>query len=54
MDIDGVKLIFPDDSWLLARPSGTEPIIRLYAEAPEKKQTDALLDIAVKTVSTLK
>ena len=54
LDIDGVKLIFPDDSWLLARPSGTEPIIRLYAEAPEKKQTDALLDLAVKTVGTLK
>jgi len=54
LDIDGVKLIFPDDSWLLARPSGTEPIIRLYAEAAEKKQTDALLDLAAKTVSTLK
>lgn len=54
LDIDGIKLIFPDDSWLLARPSGTEPIIRLYAEAAEKKQTDALLDLAVKTVSTLK
>ena len=54
LDIDGIKLIFPDDSWLLARPSGTEPIIRLYAEAAEKKQTDALLDLAVKTVNTLK
>ena len=54
LDIDGIKLIFPDDSWLLARPSGTEPIIRLYAEAPEKKQTDALLDLAAKTVGTLK
>ena len=54
LDIDGVKLVFPDDSWLLARPSGTEPIIRLYAEASDKKQTDALLDLATKTVSTLK
>ncbi len=54
LDIDGVKLIFLDDSWLLARPSGTEPIIRLYAEASDKKQTDALLDIAVKAVSNLK
>lgn len=54
LDIDGVKLIFPDDSWLLARPSGTEPIIRLYAEASDKKQTDALLDIAANAVSTLK
>ncbi len=54
LDIDGIKLVFPDDSWLLARPSGTEPIIRLYAEAPDKKQTDALLALAVKTVGTLK
>ena len=54
LDIDGVKLIFPDDSWLLARPSGTEPIVRLYAETPDKKQTQQLLEFAVKALSTLK
>ncbi|MFZ3209683.1 MAG: phosphoglucomutase/phosphomannomutase family protein [Geobacteraceae bacterium] len=30
---DGFKFIFGDDSWLLIRPSGTEPVIRLYSEA---------------------
>ncbi len=30
---DGVKMVFDDGSWLLARPSGTEPIIRTYYEA---------------------
>ena len=54
LDIDGIKIILPDDSWLLARPSGTEPIIRLYAEAGDKKQTDVLLELATKALSTLK
>ncbi|WEL21849.1 phosphomannomutase [Halorhabdus sp. BNX81] len=31
----GVRLEFPDDSWALVRPSGTEPYIRLYAESDE-------------------
>lgn len=33
-EIDGIKLIFDDDSWLLVRPSGTEPVIRIYTESP--------------------
>ncbi len=32
---DGVKLLLEDGSWLLARPSGTEPIVRVYLEAPD-------------------
>ncbi len=31
--IDGVKLILRDGSWILMRPSGTEPVVRIYAEA---------------------
>jgi len=31
-DIDGVKLLFEDDSWVLMRPSGTEPVVRTYIE----------------------
>jgi phosphomannomutase len=30
--LDGVKVIFEDESWLLIRPSGTEPKVRIYAE----------------------
>jgi len=30
---DGTMLTFADESWLLLRPSGTEPVIRVYAEA---------------------
>jgi len=42
-DIDGVKLDF-DDSWVHLRKSNTEPIIRIYAEAPSMEQADALAD----------
>ena len=29
---DGVKLYFDDNSWILVRPSGTEPLLRIYIE----------------------
>jgi phosphomannomutase len=38
---DGLKLDFPD-SWVHLRKSNTEPIIRIIAEAPEKKAADEL------------
>jgi phosphomannomutase len=37
----GVRLEFPDGSWVLVRPSGTEPYVRLYAESED---VDALVD----------
>ena len=40
---DGVKYILADDSWLLIRPSGTEPVLRVYAEAREPEAVEALL-----------
>ncbi len=40
---DGVKYILADDSWLLIRPSGTEPILRIYAEARTPEVVDRLL-----------
>ena len=42
--LDGVKLVAEDGSWLLIRPSGTEPVLRLYAEAPTIDQASRLLD----------
>jgi phosphomannomutase len=41
--MDGLKLIFGDGSWILIRPSGTEPIFRLYAEANTQKKADKLV-----------
>jgi phosphomannomutase len=40
---DGVKYLLADDSWLLIRPSGTEPVLRVYAEGRDEKMVKALL-----------
>ena len=42
-DIDGIRLDF-EDSWMLIRPSGTEPVIRVFAEAENKKRMEYLLE----------
>lgn len=41
--MDGVKYIFADDSWLLIRPSGTEPVLRVYAEGRSAEMVKELL-----------
>jgi alpha-D-glucose phosphate-specific phosphoglucomutase len=41
--LDGVKYLRADDSWLLIRPSGTEPVLRVYAEGRSKGMVEALL-----------
>jgi phosphomannomutase len=41
--LDGVKDILANDSWLLIRPSGTEPVLRVYAEGRSDDEVDALL-----------
>jgi alpha-D-glucose phosphate-specific phosphoglucomutase len=41
---DGVKYLLADDSWLLIRPSGTEPVLRVYAEGREREAVQLLLD----------
>jgi phosphomannomutase len=41
--MDGVKYLLSDESWLLIRPSGTEPVLRVYAESPDRKMVQALL-----------
>ncbi len=42
--IDGVKIWFEDKSSILVRPSGTEPIYRLYAEAKKEKRASQLVE----------
>ena len=42
--IDGVKYIFADESWLLIRPSGTEPVLRVYAEGRSPEMVKAMLE----------
>lgn len=51
--LDGVKYLLEDESWLLIRPSGTEPVLRVYAEGRSIETMEALIDfgkeIAAKT-----
>ncbi len=48
--LDGIKWRLEGEAWLLFRPSGTEPVLRLYCEAPEEKTVQAILAEARKRV----
>jgi phosphomannomutase len=43
LSTDGVKYLLADDSWLLIRPSGTEPVLRVYAEGRSLEMVKALM-----------
>jgi phosphomannomutase len=51
LQLDGLKVILDSDHWVLMRPSGTEPLMRLYAESDSAKRTSELLELARKWVS---
>jgi phosphomannomutase len=42
--LDGSKLVFQDESWILFRQSGTEPLLRLYSEAATHEKVKQLMD----------
>ena len=42
--MDGVKIIYGDDSWVLFRPSGTEPVFRIYAESSSEETVRELIE----------
>jgi phosphomannomutase len=48
---DGTKLLFADESWLLFRHSGTEPMLRIYAEATSVAKMNELLQEGVRLSS---
>ena len=50
---DGVKLLLEGDAWVMMRPSGTEPLVRVYAEAATTEEVEALLDAAEAVVTSL-
>lgn len=50
---DGVKYIMADDSWLLIRPSGTEPVLRVYAEGRTQEMVKALLEYGAKIAESV-
>jgi alpha-D-glucose phosphate-specific phosphoglucomutase len=51
--LDGFKLLCADGSWLLVRPSGTEPKLRVYAEASSEARVEAVLEAGKELVGPL-
>ncbi|MFM8918021.1 MAG: phosphoglucomutase/phosphomannomutase family protein, partial [Bacteroidota bacterium] len=49
-DLDGYKYFFPNGDWLMIRASGTEPVLRLYAESDTKEKAFDILEDAKKTL----
>lgn len=49
--IDGVRLTFKDDSWVLVRPSGTEDYVRITLESKNAKRADEIKEICVKIIN---
>jgi len=49
---DGYRLEFPD-GWVLARPSGTEPVVRVYAEARDLDRAQTLADLFLDALETV-
>lgn len=49
-DIDGYKFYFGEDETVMVRASGTEPVLRVYAEAPARKRVQELLKAARDTL----
>ena len=47
---DGLKVLWDDDSWLLIRLSGTEPVVRVYVEGREKSRVSYIHDVVYKHV----
>jgi phosphomannomutase/phosphoglucomutase len=50
--IDGARQDY-DDGWILIRPSGTEPIVRIFAEAKTRERAEELLNIGIKAVKKI-
>jgi phosphomannomutase len=49
-DLDGYKFDFADEQWVMIRPSGTEPVLRIYAESATREGAEAILDAVIATI----
>ena len=48
--LDGLKLVLGDESWVMFRPSGTEPITRLYCESKDPQMLEAIVQLGTQCV----
>src|SRR5690606_15516282 len=49
-DLDGYKFIYGNERWIMIRPSGTEPVLRVYAQGKNEADTRTMLDAARATI----
>lgn len=47
---DGVRYMLESDDWILIRPSGTEPLVRIYLESKSKERFQQLKEFAQKII----
>jgi len=50
---DGIKIIFDKKNWIMVRPSGTEPIIRIYAEADSQEKLETLMSEYLSKINSI-
>jgi len=50
---DGIKIVFDKKNWVMVRPSGTEPIIRIYAESDSQKNLESLMEKFIQKIKSV-
>ena len=50
---DGIKIVLDNKNWVMIRPSGTEPIIRIYAESDSQKNLEILIEKFLKKIKSI-